>query len=75
MSILDKLKTIDHKQTNEDSIFHFLLKFYYVLTLAILLLIYLTDHGVSSTEFFFEHWLISRRFKQIFNYRFSGCYR
>lgn len=62
---------MDHKQSKEDLIFYFLLKVYYISVQAALMLKYLTDHEVSSTEFLFEHWLMSRRFMQIFNYRFS----
>lgn len=42
---------INHKQINEDLIFHFLLKVL-LLILAALMLIHLTDHGVSSTDSF-----------------------
>lgn len=62
---------MDNKQSNEDLVFYFLLKIYYVPVQAALMLKHLTDHEVSSTEFLFEHWLMSRRFMQIFNYRFS----
>lgn len=62
---------MDHKQSNEDLVFCFLLKAYYAPVQAALMLKHLTDHEVSSTEFLSEHWLMSRRFMQICNYRFS----